>query len=458
MITVFADCFSVSKGYAGNSYEDINNRSTKANDLIELMMECLAVEAINDKDLIKSIAVTSSASPIRLQGDRSLRALRSYSLLNKVKNKNEKVLFLPRNPKDTCAILFSEYMSNRYAKESHKEVFERFSNDFMQSRQSKLLSENDYFDTLNEIAEMQSSNPEGYLMMPLERFIIDFNGSIKKISKFLGIELKDDINKMGKRQRDILSKSIGSWKDHFTMRISEQFDSWINENGSNAIELIYEIPRSIAPIIDQKFFAILRNILDLAFKVGSRLAARKHRVAVIEATSGGLIAAALLTVPGASSFFISSSVVYGVKGYSTTLPKQVLDRSGIMNREENYSGKDAYIESKRVFARNVSLEMRNYMNVQYFLVENGTTGPTFYIPGVERAFTAIAISSGPVKTKKSDKIQGLEKDRLTEKVIETQKNNSRELNMALFALNSLELLLSDIETARLSQSTALSKI
>ena len=44
--------------------------------------------------------------------------------------------------------------------------------------------------------------------------------------------------------------------------------------------------------------------------VALRLIANKQTIAVAESSTGGLIAAALLAVPGASSYFLGSAVVY----------------------------------------------------------------------------------------------------------------------------------------------------
>ena len=54
----------------------------------------------------------------------------------------------------------------------------------------------------------------------------------------------------------------------------------------------------------------LRPLLELATRVGERLRERGETVAVAESSAGGLVAAALLAVPGASAFFQGGAVVY----------------------------------------------------------------------------------------------------------------------------------------------------
>src|SRR5476651_2039372 len=51
-------------------------------------------------------------------------------------------------------------------------------------------------------------------------------------------------------------------------------------------------------------------LLPLAKKVGDKLKARKETIAISESSSGGLLSAALLAVPGASAYFMGGAVVY----------------------------------------------------------------------------------------------------------------------------------------------------
>ena len=54
----------------------------------------------------------------------------------------------------------------------------------------------------------------------------------------------------------------------------------------------------------------MRELLPLAEKIAAILKSRKETVAVAESSSGGLISAALLAVPGASAYFIGGGVLY----------------------------------------------------------------------------------------------------------------------------------------------------
>jgi nicotinamide-nucleotide amidase len=56
--------------------------------------------------------------------------------------------------------------------------------------------------------------------------------------------------------------------------------------------------------------ALSMELLALGEQVGARLQARQDTVAIAESAAGGLIAAALLAVPGASAYFQGGAVVY----------------------------------------------------------------------------------------------------------------------------------------------------
>jgi len=57
----------------------------------------------------------------------------------------------------------------------------------------------------------------------------------------------------------------------------------------------------------------MKDLFELAAVVGEKLKARGETIAVAESSSGGLISAALLSVPGASAYYLGGAVVYTAK-------------------------------------------------------------------------------------------------------------------------------------------------
>src|SRR5258705_6219954 len=54
----------------------------------------------------------------------------------------------------------------------------------------------------------------------------------------------------------------------------------------------------------------MKELVAIAEKIAVRLIERRQTIAVAESSTGGLISAALLAVPGASAYFLGSAVVY----------------------------------------------------------------------------------------------------------------------------------------------------
>jgi PncC family amidohydrolase len=104
----------------------------------------------------------------------------------------------------------------------------------------------------------------------------------------------------------------------------------------------------------------MQSLLPLAAHVGAALKRRGETVAVAESSSGGLISAALLAVPGASAYFVGGAVAY-----------TVASRLGLlaMPREE-------IIPSSEVSALYLARAARAQLGATWGLAETGAAGPT----------------------------------------------------------------------------------
>ena len=54
----------------------------------------------------------------------------------------------------------------------------------------------------------------------------------------------------------------------------------------------------------------MKDLVPIAEQIAARLIERKQTIAVAESSTGGLISASLLAVPGASAYFLGGGVVY----------------------------------------------------------------------------------------------------------------------------------------------------
>lgn len=100
-----------------------------------------------------------------------------------------------------------------------------------------------------------------------------------------------------------------------------------------------------------------------AARVAERLIARRETVAVAESSSGGLVAAALLAVPGASRYFLGGAVVYTGKAREALLRITPEEMAGLRSASEPYAA---------LLARTV----RERLDATWGLAETGAAGPT----------------------------------------------------------------------------------
>jgi PncC family amidohydrolase len=121
----------------------------------------------------------------------------------------------------------------------------------------------------------------------------------------------------------------------------------------------------------------------LAAEVGEHLKAQGQTVAVAESSSGGLVSAALLGVPGASKYFLGGAVVYTPKArvLFMDIPKEAL--AGMRSASEPYA---------LLLARTA----RERFGATWGISETGAAGPTGNPYGDAAGHTCVAIS-GPVE-------------------------------------------------------------
>ncbi|MDX2155885.1 MAG: CinA family protein [Hyphomicrobiaceae bacterium] len=127
----------------------------------------------------------------------------------------------------------------------------------------------------------------------------------------------------------------------------------------------------------------MQTLLPLAETIARQLKARGETIAVAESSAGGLIAAALLAVPGASAYFLGGGVVYTRQARGALLGITDGEMQGLRSSSEPYA---------LLLART----QRHRHGATWGLAETGAAGPSGNRYGDAAGHTCIAIA-GPVE-------------------------------------------------------------
>ena len=153
----------------------------------------------------------------------------------------------------------------------------------------------------------------------------------------------------------------------------------------------------------------MQTLPPLAEKIAARLIERKETIAVAESSTGGLIAAALLSVAGASAYFVGGAVVYTRTARAALLGIADAEMAGMRASTEPY----ALLCARR---------MRERHGTTWGLSETGATGPTGNRYGDAAGHSCMAVV-GPI-----------------ERAITLETGSAdRRANMEAFAKRALEL-------------------
>ena len=156
------------------------------------------------------------------------------------------------------------------------------------------------------------------------------------------------------------------------------------------------------------------DLIRLAETIAVRLKARSESVAIAESSTGGLISAALLALPGASAYFLGGGVIY------TREARRVL-------MEIPNEAMKTIRSASEPYAKLLASQIRTRLATDWGLSETGATGPTGNRYGDAAGHCCMAIA-GPV-----------------EKVITLETGSGdRRANMQVFAKTALELLLENL--------------
>jgi PncC family amidohydrolase len=162
----------------------------------------------------------------------------------------------------------------------------------------------------------------------------------------------------------------------------------------------------------------MRELIEQAERVARALKERGETIAVAESSTGGLISAALLAVPGASAYFLGGAVVYTRQARRSLVAIPDAAMSGIRSASEPY-------------AQLLAGKVREQHGATWGLAETGAAGPTGNRYGDPAGHACIAIA-GP-----------------GEKILTVRTGSpDRQANMRAFAARALDSLLEMLNAQR----------
>jgi len=159
----------------------------------------------------------------------------------------------------------------------------------------------------------------------------------------------------------------------------------------------------------------METLTPLAEQIAARLKERNETIAIAESSTGGLVSAVLLAVPGASAYFVGAAVPYTMTSRTALLGITEADLADFRAASEPY----ATLLADRVRERHASV---------WGFGETGAAGPTGNRYGDPAGHVCIAVS-GPVNRA----------------VTLRTGSDDRRANMIAFATRGLELLAEAVE-------------
>jgi PncC family amidohydrolase len=152
------------------------------------------------------------------------------------------------------------------------------------------------------------------------------------------------------------------------------------------------------------------KLLPLADRIATRLIERRETVAIAESSTGGLISAALLAVPGASAYFLGGAVVYTLASRTALLGITQADMAGLRPSTEAY-------------AALLAGRIRERLGATWGLGETGAAGPTGNRYGDAAGHSCMAVAGPTARAVTLETASG-----------------DRRANMDAFGIRALQLL------------------
>jgi nicotinamide-nucleotide amidase len=145
----------------------------------------------------------------------------------------------------------------------------------------------------------------------------------------------------------------------------------------------------------------MQSLVNVAERAAAHLKRRKETIAVCESSSGGLIAAALLAVPGASAYFAGGMVIYTRQGYDALREFEAAELRGARSSSEE----NALVRADLA---------RDRFGATWGLGETGAAGPTGNRYGDPAGHTCIGVTgparaSTTLRTGRSERLENMQR-------------------------------------------------
>ena len=127
----------------------------------------------------------------------------------------------------------------------------------------------------------------------------------------------------------------------------------------------------------------MQDLLTRAERISRLLKDRGETIVVAESSTGGLISAALLAMPGASAYFLGGAIVYTQAARKALMDLGDISALGLRAATEPY-------------ARLLAQTARSRVSSTWALAESGATGPTGNRYGDAAGHCCLALA-GPVE-------------------------------------------------------------
>nr|XP_039274601.1 amine sulfotransferase-like isoform X2 [Styela clava] len=181
----------------------------------------------------------------------------------KMRRSNSKMIYVMRNPKDQAVSWFHFSKKIPLPDETKKQMGEewnKFFHNYVNGQHPQCNKEGQWYpDHIKEW--MKYKNDENFLVVVYEDMKTNFQSEIRRIAKFLDVDLghndvanvaevcsiksmkeQADVEKTGFLKINVRKGEIGGWKNQFTVAQSELMDKLIKEQlGDTGIEFTYEI-------------------------------------------------------------------------------------------------------------------------------------------------------------------------------------------------------------------------